>query len=461
MLGLLAGSGFLSVGCQRNESVQAYKTESDQCSQERSQKIDIEFYIDASRSMRGFHAETQPYYENHFIDLLSRIDGVLKTAWPSVEVHYWKFGGGAPQRISSIREFSMQSGLFTETTTRIDNAIHHDVKPVAGRSQIRIILTDLFQDEQDVGRLATELSNAYLHNEESGVGILGIRNAFSGPMFDLPGSLPNGGTDSLPFYLLVAGPVMDVHLAMETIAGHMKVDQLPDDKYLHVVFCRRPVPGLMQHLKVGAAPPRATGFTVSSSMVHGARELAIPQIAVFRREVRLKQSFYLSREDAGHVSRRPLGVVLKMEPSIWVWAPQRKEWVPAPAVAAEAFQLKSADHLNADTQDPVQSPNEGEADYLVSTGELTIDARSLPKNSIYLVRYDLLARKGEVSGVASWNLEYRDARRIVQNRQFERLNDGSRPGRTPSLRFFLQTISDATFQSDVLLAHYYLYVKVV
>src|SRR5262249_160078 len=145
-----------------------------------TQGIDINFYIDASRSMRGFRIPPANYQVNQFTEMLDKADGYLKEAWPNVTIHYWKFGLGKPQPLPSIREFSRREALFSANETDIEIPMQHEIKAAPGQAQLKIILTDLFQNDTDVGRLATELGAKYLQNEDYGVGILGVRNGFSG-----------------------------------------------------------------------------------------------------------------------------------------------------------------------------------------------------------------------------------------------------------------------------------------
>jgi hypothetical protein len=468
LLGLFPDTIIFLSGCRPASSVQPYKDGSDADILQPSGKIDIEFYIDASKSMRGFRADTdhrlaerakrKPNQANHFTDLLREVDSTLNTAWPTTTSHYWRFGGGEPQKIDSAKKFSGQPDLFTENTTRIDKAIQHKVKAIGGGNQLKIILTDLFQDENDVGRLATELGRLYLHSENSAVGILGVRNDFSGAVYDLPGTVPADGVDSLPFYMLVAGPVADVYLTIQTLAPSVGVGQLSDDKCLHAVFSRRLLARLKQQLEVGPADADRPGYVVSNSIVPGPRDPAVPQVGVYRRVTKLKQSFHLDKQDAANMTGWPHGLLPKLNSSVLMWSEKDHGWVPAPDNAVAAFQVEYPDRLRFQ---PSMSASAKEPDgQLIGTGSLTIDARNLPKNSIYMLRYDLLSQKGDVSGVDAWNLENTEARQIVSNGRFDG-KDGSRPGRTPNLRFFLQTISHTTFQSEIQLAHYYLYVKIL
>jgi hypothetical protein len=485
-LTLLVIAMCVGAGCRKAARPEAYKNQSDERRSERSPNLEIDFYIDASKSMRGFRADSTEKSErgcrtdsssndaNHFTDILRQADAILSDAWAKTTLRYWKFGSGAPRPVASIRDFSRDSGLFTDDETHIEQAIQHETEASAGgQAQLKIILTDLYQHDEDAGRLATALNKRYLQNDGSAVGVLAIRSSFCGRINDLsnhPGMIPPGGADSLPFYLLIAGAEADVERAIERLERGMGMDSLPEEDRFHVVFSRSLVPAARQRLAVEAvkkdspgfdeaAKKNAPGFDNDSSMISGAREQAVPQIAVHQRVVGLNQNLLLSAEDAAQVRDPLLGLAATLKPAVLTWAADKKQWVPAPDSAVAAFHIKSR-KLHPATPEPYADRG---ADKQLRIGEvdLTLDAQSLPKGAFYLVQYDLMVDEDRVPELAAWNIEDNEANRIVQAGKFESVKDGTRPGRTPSLRFFLQTIADRVFQSPVVLARYYLYIKIV
>src|SRR5579864_1927080 len=145
-LAFLIGCFGFTTGCHRADPPQAYKNDSDDAHSQLTQNIDINFYVDASGSMRGFRAVPPDNQVNQFTEMLDKADGILKEAWPNVTIHYWRFGSRAPQPIPSIREFSRRDDLFSDNETHIDLAIQHEIRPVPGQAQLKIIVTDLFQN---------------------------------------------------------------------------------------------------------------------------------------------------------------------------------------------------------------------------------------------------------------------------------------------------------------------------
>jgi len=448
---------FVFTGCHKTAAPDLFSNDSDQHVAETSRNLELDFYIDASRSMLGFRSELANGQVNHFTDVLEKADGILREAWPMATIRYWRFGEGQPREV--VLRASRENGFFNCNTTHIDTAIQHETTPANGQSQLKIILTDLFQDENDVGLLATQLDTRYLQNEDYAAGILGIRNSFSGNVTDLPGTVPRGGTDSLPFYLLIAGPVEDVQHAMERISNRIGMGSSSTNR-LDVVFARRLIPNLQQWLTVSAlkSPP---GFSISRSMIPGAGDRGIGQVGVYRRSVSLNQNMYMAKDNVDRLEPPALGLVTKLKSTVRMWRASTRKWELAPESIATLFQIKDS-RLMFDN--PVQGPagdRVPENQLLVGKGVLTIDARSLPKSSYYLLQYEVMAEEDQVPELKAWNLERLEARQAVQNHQFERTKDGSRPGRTPNLRFFMQTIADRTFQSPIVIARYYLYVRVL
>jgi hypothetical protein len=450
----LAIAALIQCGCSRQAIPILYRNPADETSFERSKEIEVDFYVDSSISMRGFHFHPVDNNVNHFAEVLKKADTILRGGWDKVTVRYFAFGAGEPREVESISDFSSNPARFSERQTRIDHAITHDSDPVtSGAKRVRIILTDLFQDENEVGPLATLLNARYLQNAENAVAILGIRNGFAGPVYDLPGTIPKGGADTLPFYLLIAGPVMDVKTTIEVLENRVEPGSLPKDSHFDVVFSQRLVPGVRQKLLV-TANPRGPGFTNMGTLVPGAKKLDIQQIAIYERQTTLQQKLYFTRQGLDVIRSPLLGLVPKLKMTVYAWKAD-----PAKAGSGEWAPADSPEYFRADLSKLLSISETGEP--LVGAGPLTIDGNYLRKGAVYLLEYDLLGEKGTVSKLDAWTLESNEARVAVQNHQFERAKDGSRPGKTPYLRFFVQAIADRAFHSDVLLARYYLYVKVL
>ena len=123
---------------------------------------DIDVYIDASTPLRGFLAEPPQGVRNYFVDIIDQFDGILHGARGS-RIQYWSFGQGKPRPVKSVRAF-LNSAFYTESETQIDEAIRHKPEGPKTGAGVKIIVTDLFQSDNDVSTLANLLNDEFIQN---------------------------------------------------------------------------------------------------------------------------------------------------------------------------------------------------------------------------------------------------------------------------------------------------------
>jgi hypothetical protein len=423
-----------------------------------SARVRVDLYLDASQSMRGFLAAPQGKQQNHFADLLRKGTDILRGSWEVDEVHPWRFGVGEPVDLVrqpgapiGARDFLSRPALFSDLESHLDAAARHRGSPVnePSRAKVKVMVTDLFQTDADVGRLAEALNSTYLTRDTEAVGVMGIRNPFSGPITDLPGKLPAGAADSLPFYVLVAGPVADVRLAMGRLGQRLpRQGSFPADGSFTVLFTRRLVPAVEQRLELLQDKDPSPGYTPDRRIVPAAEGLGIPQVRLSHQgKVTLRvrpaadagQNAPAKAATAvlpGPAVTNSLGLVARpsaqVRKVVTVWSASRKG--TADPAAAAAFELDAA------------------------SGEIAIDGPRLQRSATYLLQLDVVAEPGDFAALEAWTLD--DSAEVMRGGAFAKAKDGSRPGRTPNLRHFLLTLSDRMFQSEIPLARYYLYARV-
>ncbi len=422
-------------GCHRPERVALPDPDDFQKNQvSKSSSIEINFYLDTTQSMRGYLGQPEGR-KNYFNEILDKATGILKEGWTDARVHFWGFGKEKPEPID-LRSFLGKPGAFTGTNTYIEKAIQHEPPvpqqtPQAPLPRLKIILTDLFQEGNDLDHLAVFLSD-YLRDASRAVGIIGLRNPFDGDIADLPGnqSLPKGAADTLPFYVMVAGPVADVNLALAELTRRLDLGGLPKDQKFALVFAQRQVTKLTQPLDLHPARLEKPGYTLEDNRVPGSAELGIPYLAGVKGDLRLRAANFPSPA----LSRIGSHIRVGSQPDkkAFVWS--NNAWTAAPQPAS-ALSVDSA------------------------KGAVSVDHSKLMKGSIYLFEIDFAAEPGDFSDLSPWYLELNDVPRIIRNRAFDQHQGGSRPGKTPNLRHFLQTISSKMFQSPIPLARYYFYVQ--
>jgi hypothetical protein len=401
----------------------------------KSGSIEINFYLDITESMRGYLSQPEGR-KNYFNEILDKALGILKEGWTDARVHFWGFGDEKPVPVE-LRNFLGKPDAFKGRHTLIDKAIQDEPPapkppPPTPLPRLKIILTDLFQEGNDLDRLGVFLSD-YLKDPTHAVGILGLRSPFDGAIDDLPEDqkLPKGAADSLPFYLVITGPIADVNQAMAELSRLLDLDKLPKDQKIALVFGRRQVVQLNQKLVVSPAHPNKPGYTLEDDRVKGSAELGIPYLAGVRGDVELVASDFPS------AALKKLGSHIKLaeKPVITASVWSGKEWTDAPEQASAVTVVPE-------------------------TGSIKVNHAKLLRRSVYLFEIDFAAEPTDFGDLSPWYIELSDVPRIMRNKAFDQVSGGSRPGRTPDLRHFLQTLSSKMFlQSSIPLARYYFYVQ--
>lgn len=174
-------------------------------SDEETSSIQVDVYVDATTSMIGYLAGGGSRYTR----FLEELESSVASGWAQSNLHYFKFGSRVrPIDRSAFREassaaFYRERGLFK--TTRIDSVIGR-----MNRSNVSVVITDLFQNESDVNVLVSKIKNDVF---QSGLdaAVLGVRSQFDGRVYDAKVPAYNyastQGKESTyrPFYALMFG----------------------------------------------------------------------------------------------------------------------------------------------------------------------------------------------------------------------------------------------------------------
>ena len=426
----LAGCGSGS-GHVKGTGTVALPDPEDLSSQQVSKSIDLHFYLDASGSMKAFLAAPKAGQNNYFTRVLNKAGDILSESW-NANVSFWRFGEGEPRQLDSegLGKFLAPSA-FTDRSTHIEKAIaHHAHGPqepagAADRHQVKVIVTDLWQDKDGAGTLAVLLDNAYLNQESLAVGVLGVRSVFHGKVDLRLHSNPEDAADSMPFYFLISGQAADVRFAIRHLVDDLKIGE---QDHFQIVFTRRPVEHLLHNLAVTSADKKL-GITQDDRLVPGARN-RFPVLANVRHDVKLNM------DETPDDRRMNLGPHIKLgvHPKVTAIAYRKGQSSPDP---------KAEDELTVSLN---QQPR-----------EITIHRSLLDANTMYRFQIDLIGDwEQPLANLDAWNLE--SAEEMVNDR-FPEDAKGSRPGRTLSLRHFLNVLRLKMRQYETPLARYYLYVQ--
>jgi hypothetical protein len=174
-----------------------------------SSEITLREFVDATSSMRGFveHGATGLAQQLREMEQASRL------AWPNVKkIECFKFGTEAIAEPPGSTCYSAveRQGFFRlrkdQDYTRIDPILRNS----GGDKTLTIIITDLFEDESDLGSVFQSFKDS-VFSRGLAAGIVGMRVGFNGMIYDI--GLEKGKRQWLhnrPVYALVVGRVADI-----------------------------------------------------------------------------------------------------------------------------------------------------------------------------------------------------------------------------------------------------------
>lgn len=184
--------------------------------------IDIVINVDGSGSMLGYVNNSKSRY----IQTLKLLDNTfsLGNSRPKQTLKYYRVGTNNQEitrsgfRKAELPEFYDGSNLeFPEISSGIDSAI---TPPKIG-DKLFVMVSDLYQNEQDVTLLTKKIKETYLNQGKKGyaVGIVAIKSEFNGYVYYEEGNILKQFTYTTegkkpekfrPFYVLFLGPYKDI-----------------------------------------------------------------------------------------------------------------------------------------------------------------------------------------------------------------------------------------------------------
>ena len=234
--------------------------------------LQVNVYVDGSGSIEHFlhdpyknaqskNAQSGGEYRtggtNFLENVLENIESTSETSmWKGLwdqdpeksKLKFWRFGGDCPVLLKQTGDERVNqmganpAGKFREKATEIDIPYMDD--PTAkcpGRTsakqgsdslegderrpapELKILISDLYVSDprrKSLHELAPILADKYLSDDSSAVSILAIRNPYFGQVEDFPGGQKPEAA-SMPFYVVLAGPVADVQYGTRLFVDHL------------------------------------------------------------------------------------------------------------------------------------------------------------------------------------------------------------------------------------------------
>ncbi len=207
----------------------------------------IHIQIDGTPSMQGFVTVSNSRY----IRTLQLVDSAATTAFSqSTPRKYYRFGTKRMLLPNTTSTLSARAqDFYDRSNPSLQNArIDVAVQPVDRNrsSDLSIIVTDLYQKDQEQATLVDTLSSNYL-DKGYAVGMLAVRSEFEGTVYDVAllnqtieyKTTPNNPNTFHPFYVIVLGTYEDVARYFQQLqdASQSEGLNLEDDKF--VIFSKK------------------------------------------------------------------------------------------------------------------------------------------------------------------------------------------------------------------------------
>lgn len=165
-----------------------------------SERADVDIYFDATVSMRGFTTLAAGNVYRTLPDILNDAGGSFGT------VKFFSFG----ESVTALDGRDYRKFSSPEPYTEIITAVHNVIDK-SDAAHLTIVITDLFESDADWSNISKKIRDKFFANHLA-LGIVGIKNSFSGEIFDVGLNAAQFHYDSQnspqryrPFYLLIMG----------------------------------------------------------------------------------------------------------------------------------------------------------------------------------------------------------------------------------------------------------------
>lgn len=221
LLGLLAvlGCSLLLAGCHNPFSGNSSNSKSmapapEAVSYEKSESVAADIYLDGTTSMSGYvNYSGGTIYD----DAVKELDRTLTKNWKNDSIRYIKFGDTFQEMNRDTFMQMEQVGFYDQKDTSLQKVVDQ-MDP----NKLNILVTDLFQTNQDLDSLIRSIKNKGM-GEGKAIAVVGMKSQFNGKIFDVGKNMSSldyqttGEEDSYrPFYVLVMGNENDTRVFVKS-----------------------------------------------------------------------------------------------------------------------------------------------------------------------------------------------------------------------------------------------------
>lgn len=176
-----------------------------------SESIHVNFYFDATPSMKGF---INPGPSSCYLRTVKHLEGAATSCWKNCMKNFFKFG----EEVFELKDreyLEIGSPNFYPKDEKYKKTCINTVLDTIQPDQFTVIVTDLFENNSDIELLIDKLKETCFGKGLT-VGVVGITSEFDGTVYDVNGhdfkyaSKKNDPVTFRPFYLLLIGSQPDI-----------------------------------------------------------------------------------------------------------------------------------------------------------------------------------------------------------------------------------------------------------
>jgi len=172
-------------------------------------RLDADIYIDGTYSMSGYvKGNTNTAYMN----AVKALESTIKSNWKDESVSFIKFGDSNKALTREQFLAFEKVDFYQEKDTSLQKVVNS-----LDDKKLSVIVTDLFQTNQDIESVGYALKEKCFTKEGKAVGIIGVKSQFDGVIYDIGRNLSSqeykstGDASSYrPFYMVLIGNEKDV-----------------------------------------------------------------------------------------------------------------------------------------------------------------------------------------------------------------------------------------------------------
>lgn len=190
-------------------------------------EVSVYFNLDGTLSMRGFAKS------NQFPQLLQELDLAFSTLAKADQIHYSRFGGAIVDPITQ-RPFYVAAAneSFFKSSKEYEKTQIENVFSKSQPGQLNLVMTDLFEQDLDIGAIKRSLDVAKFPSE-NGFAVWQWKMPFDGAIYDFDFRSNKGRAyqGNRCLYVLALGPKEAINQLNGSIAGRVTVGKA---NYLYI-----------------------------------------------------------------------------------------------------------------------------------------------------------------------------------------------------------------------------------